>query len=216
MSDDIPDYFTSKIAWPEPGDELFIYGKDWHNNACVNWTPDGMELYVRGYKLSADALVERVMNGGHDQDFLVFPIVFLYRQYLELRMKSLIRDGRALFDQPVEYPHGHEIDKFWAECKTVLEQVWPGQEAQAIQVIDSVIKQFCDIDPKSFTFRYPTDKKGNRYLPADMRYINLRNLAEVMEKTANFLDGAADGVAVQLDHKQDYEADLRSMAGDWQ
>jgi hypothetical protein len=214
MSDDQEDIFRQELPWPKSGDMLFVAGDDWQNNACVNWAFDDLHLYARGYKLGADALVERIMESGHDQDFLVYPIVFLYRQYLELRMKSLIRDGRALDNQPPSFTTGHQLDKLWLECRIIIERVWPGQEVEAIQSVEDVIKQLSTIDPQSMTFRYPVDKKGNRLMPPGLRHINVRILAEVMNRTAMFLDSADQGVAVELENKQDFEAYLRETTAD--
>jgi hypothetical protein len=58
-------------------------------NACLNW--GGGLVYALGYRTAADALIERV--AGMDQDALVYPIVFCYRQYLELLLKSRHRRG---------------------------------------------------------------------------------------------------------------------------
>ena len=77
---------------------IFTSDVDWRFNACLNWTNDTLELYVIGYKEAADKLVENIMDTPRYQDTLVFPICFLYRQYIELRLKELIKSGRCLLD----------------------------------------------------------------------------------------------------------------------
>ena len=72
---------------------VFASDHDWHCNACLNWTDDALELYVIGYKHAADNLVAQIVNGDPYQDALVFPICFLYRQYIELRLKEIIKSG---------------------------------------------------------------------------------------------------------------------------
>ena len=44
-------------------------------------------LYVEGYRRAADRLVETIFE--QDLDYLVYPILFLYRHYLEVGLKSL-------------------------------------------------------------------------------------------------------------------------------
>jgi hypothetical protein len=41
-------------------------------------------------------MVERVVSTGYDQDVLVYPILFIYRQYVELRLKQIAPTARAL------------------------------------------------------------------------------------------------------------------------
>lgn len=38
--------------------------------------------------------MDSVIDTGHDQDFLVYTIVFVYRQHLELHLKHAIHLGR--------------------------------------------------------------------------------------------------------------------------
>jgi hypothetical protein len=44
------------------------------------------------------------------QDLLVYPVIFLYRQYFELAIKGLIRQGQALLGVPVTVLASHRID----------------------------------------------------------------------------------------------------------
>jgi hypothetical protein len=74
--------------WPKKGNQLFKSDADWINNACLNFKEDQLNLYAIGYKRAAELLLEHVKNSGRDQDTLVYPIIFLYRHYLELRLKS--------------------------------------------------------------------------------------------------------------------------------
>jgi hypothetical protein len=201
------------LPWPQEGDELFLAGQDWWHNACLNYLSDDWELYVNGYKQAADALVEHVKQTRGDQDTLVFPIVFLYRQYLELRLKQLIRDGCQLFDQSASFPKKHELDRLWAECRPILSKLESPVPTSDLEAVDEAIAQFCAVDPTSQAFRYPTDKEENPSLPADLRYINLRNLAEVMERIGSFFDAAAMVISVYLEQKREIEREYRDAFG---
>jgi hypothetical protein len=192
-------------TWPEKGDKLFSSGDDWWNNACLNYNIDDWELYIGGYKKAGEILVDYINNKHCDQDFLVFPIVFVYRQYLELRLKKLIIDCGRLFDEQQDFPKVHELDKLWVDCKRLLRKLKPKPELKYLEAVDESIKQFCELDSRSEAFRYPVNTKGDKSLPADLKYINVRNLAEVMDKLSNFLDTGEDMVLVYLDYKHDVE-----------
>src|SRR2546423_1063184 len=97
---------TEDHPWPHKGDRLFTSEGTWRDTAVLNANRDNLYLYAVGYKLAGDSLVERVIAGQKDHDSLVFPIAFAYRQYLELRLKQLIRDGYRFLKMPLptEWP----------------------------------------------------------------------------------------------------------------
>jgi len=191
---DIPE-----IRLPRKGDSLFVKSGDWWMNASLDWSHDPTELYIVGYKEAGDALVEAVANRRGTADSLVFPIVFLYRQYLELRLKSLLQDGRRLLDREKRDDIGHHLSKLWPEVKQILEEVWPNQEDDHLEALESLIVQFEEVDPTSTSFRYPKDREGNKSV--DIQRVNLRNLCEVIEGISTILDGAAAGISEYQSYK---------------
>ena len=74
---------------PRKSDVLFGSGTDWQANACVNGIDD-LAAYQNGYRRAALHLAEYVCDAGRGQDFLVYPIVYLYRHHIELTLKSII------------------------------------------------------------------------------------------------------------------------------
>lgn len=111
---------------PDSRDTLFTSAEDWWNNACLNYFPSGWSIYAIGYKDAADILVGHVDEHARRADALVYPIVFLYRQYLELALKDLIRQARNLLHDLEPCPKNHRIDELWTLCNSLLEQVSPG------------------------------------------------------------------------------------------
>ncbi len=93
----VDDEDEMEFSWPKKGDKLFAPGDDWENNACVNHL-DSELAYVEGYYLGGDKLIEYVLATKRDQDFLVYPITFVYRHYLELSFKRIRRMGFRLLD----------------------------------------------------------------------------------------------------------------------
>jgi hypothetical protein len=47
--------------------------------------------YREGYRRGAGQLAKYVCDEGRDQDFLVFPIVYLYRHHVELALKGILQ-----------------------------------------------------------------------------------------------------------------------------
>ena len=205
MNDKEIDFSSTEIPWPQKGDVLFDSGDDWWNNACLNYASDDWELYIGGYKKAADILAKHIDETKRNQDFLVFPLVFLYRQYLELRLKKLVIGCKMLFDEPPEFPKNHDLRRIWNECKVLIERVEPKSEIEDLEAVDEIIAQFCNVDPGSFSFRYPTNKKDEKSIPKDLKYINLRNLSEVMNRISSFFEAGEMMVSVYLDNKQEMD-----------
>lgn len=188
--------------WPKKGEHLFRSDLRDHNNACLNFIKDQFDLYAVGYKRAADLLVEHAIITHSNQDTLVYPIVFLYRHYLELRMKDIIKDGNLLLDSPESYPKGHNISKLWEKCKVIIKKLNGSNGIMdEIKAVDENITEFSKIDPKSMAFRYPTDREDKPSLPG-IKYINLGNLISVMMNIANFLDATCMMLCVELDFKE--------------
>jgi hypothetical protein len=193
------------IPWPQKGDELFKADKDWWHNACLNFSLDMSIGYVYGYKKAADILVEYIKHTQRDHDYLVYPIVFLYRHHLELIIKKIIKDGNQLLDIINKVPKHHKIKQLWDNCKTIVQEVWPEGSSDDLDAVEQCLNQFNEIDQTSIGFRYPTDKQGNPTI-SGIKHINLRNLAEVMERISSFFEGVDTGISENLSHKCEMEA----------
>ena len=174
---------------------LFSGDQDWKANACLNWSLDSMGLYIEGYREAADKLVHDVVETGTNQDTLVFPISFLYRQYIELQLKHIIRESRIFLEEGASFPEHHRINDLWNTANSLMAKIIKEHDQsistyitkEDIESIKIIITEFVKVDPESFSFRYPNDKKGNRNL-AGIEYINLRKLHDQMEILKEKLD----------------------------
>lgn len=184
---------SPKLPWPQKGDVLFKADDDWWHNACLNWAFDQMDLYTMGYYTAAETLVEKAQATRHSLDLQIFPIVFLYRQYIELRLKELIKVGSWLYHESNGPITGHDIMQLWKRARKYIERVWPDGSKEDLECAEDYIKQFVQIDPASTAFRYPTDKKGKPSVPG-IRHINIRNFSEIMKKLSSLLEGSSTGM----------------------
>ncbi|MEM9509898.1 MAG: hypothetical protein AAGA16_19810 [Cyanobacteria bacterium P01_E01_bin.35] len=207
MSKEIDDLLNVKIRSLSLDDKLFIAAEDWRMNACLNSYHDPTELYIAGYKDAADLLVESVAKREGTADSLIFPIVFLYRHYLELRLKSLLHDGNILLDRDYRQKSEHQLSKLWLRAREILAELFPNEEGIQLEAMDSLIEQFEKVDPRSTSFRYPKDFKGNNSVKQDLPKVNLRNLAEVVEGMSTILEGSALAISVYQENKNDMQSD---------
>jgi hypothetical protein len=86
--DDNEESVVGFLPPPRKSDVLFGSGTDWQTNACVNGIGDSV-AYQDGYRRAALQLAEYVCDAGRGQDFLVYPIVYLYRHHIELALNLL-------------------------------------------------------------------------------------------------------------------------------
>lgn len=209
MTKDTDKINPNKIPWPRKGDRLFVPRNDWWYNACLKFFSDNWDLYAEGYNLAGDLLVEHVGDTHRDQDSLVYPVVFLYRQYLELRLKQIIGVGNKLLNVPQKIPTNHNIVAIWKKCRKILEDVAPSGPKEDLDAVEECINQFSKTDPISTAFRYPVDKKSSPSTPS-LTHINLRNLSEVMNRISSLLDGASMGISEYINTKHEMEAEFRN------
>ena len=217
---------TNEAKWspPRAGEKIFRGDlPDWKNNACLRQGDD--YAYREGYLRGAQVLVQRVDERGHDQDFLVYPIVFLYRHHVELMLKSIIRRAPYLIERelsPAERKHldEHRLDRLWEDFKPISSAIskvagWDDLPTADLEGIEDYIRQISEMDPSSYSLRYARSKKGHPTLPESLTHINLRHFGGVMDRLANYLSGIDSGVCHIEDMKHDYESDMASYADDY-
>lgn len=207
MDEDWVERLLAPVGAPKKGDRAFRGAEDGWYNACVNWSPGNWDLYATGYKKGADHLVAHILATHSSLDTLVYPIVFLYRQYLELRLKQLWEEGSRLLNRSSGPLLSHRLDEIWKNVRPIIEEVFEGDESSPLDALTELFEEFREIDPKSDGFRYPFDRQGNTTLPG-IKHVNLRHLSEVIDRMANVLDGASMGISTYLDQKAEMERGL--------
>ena len=190
--------------WPKFGDSLFSQSGDTSNDAPLKFDrnpwdpPNPWDLYARGYLEAAGHLSARAIEAGREFDTSIYPIVFLYRHYLELRLKELIVQGSALTEVPSNLKLNHHIDELWRSVRKILEKIWPNEPGTELEAVELCIGELCAVDKKSDEFRYPFRRDGGQTLP-ELKHLNLRHFREVMDGIAAFLESCSTGISVYSD-----------------
>ncbi len=169
------------------------------------------EHYINGFRTAADnlaALTENDRRAGN----LVYPTMFFYRHYLELRIKQLILGFQELMELPAKIPMDHRLLVLWKkvrelEQRAILSGDWNSEENfDKYPEIEEQIREFDKMDQGSDEFRYPVDKNGaptlrrqkedarkkagtNIEVPPDF---NLSRVRDKIKETTLALDGAID------------------------
>ncbi|AWI92061.1 hypothetical protein C0214_27780 (plasmid) [Methylobacterium sp. DM1] len=205
MSDELGPLGSTPIRWPTPGDKLFTSGGP--DDAILRPTfGTSMHMMEEGYLRAADALVEKATTWSYERDTLVWPIVFLYRQYLELVLKGSIAEfGR---DAGVEANwKSHDLAFLWSEFKKIMHHWDIQDEDKANTTVGKVIAEFSRIDPSSMSFRYPITHAGEPIELSGHERLDLLRLKDVMRGVANFMTGTTEWMAEMIKCGPDDEPD---------
>jgi hypothetical protein len=182
------------FPWPTPGQHPFREGSHWLRDAKV--ADDVDERVYRmpeGYKRAADLLVQSAVNNRAHRDFLVYPIIFSYRHYLEIQLKCMLHDYGGLVGIEADWEH-HAFGKLWPPFREMLRRFGDNHD-DALQVVAKCVAAFAEIDPGSFNFRYPTGRHG-RPMPQNIANLDLMNLYEVMGSVSSFFLGVEGSLDV--------------------
>lgn len=194
-------------------EKLFGFDKDWHNNACLNYTTDAMYSYIEGYRKAGDLLVWAAMKNNSDLDHLVYPIAFLYRQNIELRLKDIMRHLKFVLGATFDFDKMHKIELLWSKVDKlmtrIIDEIDDGVDGFILDtdraLIGAAIEEFSSIDPDSTAFRYPEDTRGNTNLPS-LKHINIRQLAEQVASMGESLSKYEAVAAFLFDRKLQMES----------
>lgn len=134
--------YTAKIGWQLGfSQEMYNFG------------------YIESFKTAADELVEQPMP-----DLYVYPIMFSYRQFIELSLKNICCKYLSQ-DEYIKFikKSSHNLVSIWKEAKKLLSQYEKFDERH-LNFIGKLVLDINSLDPASFNFRYPQDKKMNNSL----------------------------------------------------
>ncbi len=155
------------------------------------FTPD-WDTYADGYKEAADAIVEHAIANHGRIDWYVYPVMFLYRHYLELRVKEILgKCGRTV-------RRTHSLEVLWRELLPEISKRRRGDQAHFTRYLGERFAEFHRIDQKSLIFRYPTPVSKNEPLRWG-EWINLLQVQQVVYAMSMQLDGISSEIDAELE-----------------
>lgn len=203
---------------------LFRPGPDGRLNACVgkNGGPAGFDRYASGYFEAGARLVASLKEDSSAVDCLIYPLVMVYRHGIEIVLKHLSKTLSRLCEQSTEPNLTHKLLDNWKIVRRFLNQLEP--ENEALDRVESILKDFVEIDPRGENFRYPEAKDGSMLLQ-DTSIINVEVFGEGMAYIANYLEGAcywvehleemrAESLKYELEFAQEAASQMAAFYGD--
>lgn len=181
----------------------------WDQNDLNEEVASAWDLYAIAYKDGADRLAEQFVDWPDSEFYGACPIMFLYRHYLELKLKELIirldrwhgvaddftRSRLRRTPVPFCVPK-HGLRKSWRKVRSLLEQMSDeflscGVLEEFVTRYDEIearVREFDRLDSSSMMFRYPTSTGGVRYRVRLPDRAALNRVKTVVEGISSDLD----------------------------
>ncbi len=188
---------------------LFAPGADWRLNACLNWGIDTWYAYSEGYRRAAEVVTEYVRQTHQDQDVLIYPVLFLWRHHLELKLKAIARSASQLLGEDWTPPGDHDLGPLFAVAHKLAERCYSEfaekvPNAELLQA-KAALASLKAVDARAMAFRYPEDLKGNKHLEGPY-HINF----DVVERHMTAISEALDNVESALAIFHDWQSEAYS------
>jgi hypothetical protein len=179
------------LRWPQRDDKVFVEAHPLRGAWVSPATDERLFRMIKGFHESGDLLVAETELTPRRALDLIYPIIFAYRQSLELRLKYLLIVYAPLAGEEPEH-RSHDLKKLWAKCRRVivsLEGLSQPPDKAVFEAVDKLIAEYDGIDPGSDAFRFTHSTKGH---PIDLAIttIDLVNLRGVVAGIHNFLECA--------------------------
>ena len=153
------------------------------------------DVFATGYRRAAEIVTDSLLRNPRFSDYEAYPAVFLFRHAFELSLKHAIYkaadyarytdtsriDGRLRND--------HNLHRLATIVNESLRRLFPDDLflQRLLPRLTSTARDFDDIDPSSFVYRYPVDTKGGAAADSGQT-INLRLFASHMSTMLEEID----------------------------
>ena len=172
-----------------------------HEAAEIPTGTEGWYRLAESYKEAADRLVAS-MEDPFTYAMYGAPLMFMYRHYIELHLKSLLLDAGELLDEPQDIPPKHYLLGLWRRVRQLLLAISPESDGVWFRRSGEVISDFDSIDPTSFVFRYPVNNAGHTST-ARGQYIDPQVARQMIGELHILLSGASSQIDVYMGYKYD-------------
>lgn len=189
------------MPWPDDQTPVFrkggkVWFRVWDNlspNPQLQWG-----LYASGYQDAAELLHSAWQAQRRCPEYVVLPIVFLYRHHVEVSLKEIWRGAATLFPGGPVMENTHKLEEIWKKLHWYFGMIW--DEPKDITNAERLVIELAALDPNSFTCRYPegTRRDGNEQPLAALEDLDMDNFMKAMGQLAAFLSAVSNAVYMEL------------------
>lgn len=148
--------------------------------------------YAEGYRRGARMLAEASCSEpAEEADRLVFPVLFLYRHALELKIKNCLVSGYTYLASDSEPPRLHDLLKLWGNLVDIGEQCGVAVSGSRADKALWVVTELQRLDtPGGTAWRYSHQTDGSQGpLEADGRKVDLLHVSDLVDEAIETLEG---------------------------
>lgn len=177
---------------------------DWQRKSIIDGSPKNSlpYAYIDGYKMVADTVMEQLDPFDPRLELFVYPLFFLYRQFIELLLKRIYMNTHSEAEQQnMIRTYGHNLDKllninsdrihqiirdqiYFDNRGKIAEDQLQDQTLELFSCISTTIQELAGYDQGSFAFRYNYNRDLSESIPNQLT-VNLGALRK-------FTDGLYD------------------------
>lgn len=150
------------------------------------------------------------------QNTLVYPMIFNYRQFLELRLKELSFIGNKYLGREKDFKEVHFLKDMWNEYKNdILSELEPNIDTALLGNVERLIDEFEAEDPNSMNYRFPHQKLAKGAAPSirkesfSRQTLDLKNFRATIDKLIHFLDIRWEEMEINQTMREEYLSDMR-------
>jgi hypothetical protein len=175
------------------------------NNAKFNFG-----AFANGYHEAANILAKTFLSKPGFRDYEGYPIIFLYRHAFELNLKNIIYWSERLCSfKNIEILtkklyNNHNLSQLADISTKLLLKLFSYDKAipNLSNEIVTKAKEFEEIDPTSYSYRYPMDTKGN-YSTKKHQIVNIFSVAKNMDELLTNLEAVNFGLDYETNQIED-------------
>lgn len=200
----------------------------------LNWSRDPLtelDLIADSYRAVADhriALLESQHSLYAGDEFEAYPVVFLYRHALELRLKAIVLAGSVFLREEGIEPMSHkrlkrhDLMPLYKEVCRIFEAMDPRgnhwdlgfDEVRSASDFEAIVREFDQVDGGSFAFRYSVGTDFSTPSLEENFEFDLLLFAKLMDQIVRALAGAPDWIRETMQGRWEaaYEAEQEAWA----
>ena len=168
-------------------------------------------VFATGYRRAAETLTGSLLRKPRFSDYEAYPAVFLFRHAFELSLKHAIyqaADYAGYTDTSRvdgSLHNHHNLHRLATIVDESLRRLFPNDSflQELLLRLTSTARDFDDIDPSSFVYRYPVNTKGGPAADDNSQTINLRLFANHMSALLEEIDTVNFGLNIMTDVSRD-------------
>ena len=174
---------------PNEKENLFIEERSFETGSWISNPANNFYLYSEGYKLAGDLVYNEMKNNSKNNNLLIYPLVFNYRQHIELCLKKLVNLGYEKLKINKVFLEIHNLEKLWFQLRNdILINFNNKIESKYLDNIERLLIEFNSVD-NACAFRFPIKTKRDNYGKAlEIDTIDFENFKIVIDKIIYYLD----------------------------